>query len=45
MTTIAVRPGTVDTEMQREIREEHHERMSEKDRVKFRKFEKGRVVY
>lgn len=35
VTTIAVRPGTVDTEMQREIREEHHERMSEKDHIKF----------
>lgn len=33
--TISVRPGVVDTEMQREIREVHHERMSDKDRVKF----------
>ncbi|KAF1842481.1 NAD(P)-binding protein [Cucurbitaria berberidis CBS 394.84] len=35
VTTISVRPGVVDTEMQREIREVHHERMSESDRTKF----------
>jgi hypothetical protein len=35
VTTISIRPGVVDTEMQREIREVHHERMSEKDRTKF----------
>ena len=35
VTTISIRPGVVDTEMQREIREVHHERMSEKDRAKF----------
>ena len=40
VTTISVRPGTVDTEMQREIREEHHERMSEKDRIKFANLKK-----
>jgi NAD(P)-dependent dehydrogenase (short-subunit alcohol dehydrogenase family) len=35
VTTISIRPGVVDTEMQREIREVHHERMSQKDREKF----------
>lgn len=35
VTTISIRPGVVDTEMQREIREVHHESMSEKDRTKF----------
>jgi NAD(P)-dependent dehydrogenase (short-subunit alcohol dehydrogenase family) len=35
VTTISVRPGVVDTEMQREIREVHHERMSDTDRTKF----------
>ncbi|KAF2025279.1 NAD(P)-binding protein [Setomelanomma holmii] len=35
VSTISIRPGVVDTEMQREIREVHHESMSEKDRVKF----------
>ncbi|KAH7077992.1 hypothetical protein BKA63DRAFT_410546 [Paraphoma chrysanthemicola] len=35
VTTISVRPGVVDTEMQREIREVHHDSMSEKDRIKF----------
>ncbi|KAF1837278.1 NAD(P)-binding protein [Decorospora gaudefroyi] len=35
VTTIAIRPGVVDTEMQREIREVHHVRMSEKDKEKF----------
>ncbi|KAI5361065.1 Putative short-chain dehydrogenase/reductase SDR, NAD(P)-binding domain superfamily [Septoria linicola] len=32
---IAVRPGVVDTEMQRDIREKHHEVMDEGDRVRF----------
>jgi NAD(P)-dependent dehydrogenase (short-subunit alcohol dehydrogenase family) len=40
ITTISIRPGVVDTEMQREIREVHHERMSEKDRTKFSGFKK-----
>lgn len=35
VTTISIRPGVVDTEMQREIREVHAEAMSEKDREKF----------
>ncbi|CAE7213639.1 hypothetical protein PTNB85_07025 [Pyrenophora teres f. teres] len=35
ITTISIRPGVVDTEMQREIREVHAESMSEKDREKF----------
>jgi NAD(P)-dependent dehydrogenase (short-subunit alcohol dehydrogenase family) len=35
VTSIAIRPGTVDTEMQREIREIHHEVMDDKDRKKF----------
>lgn len=35
VTSISIRPGVVDTEMQREIREVHHERMSETDREKF----------
>ncbi|CAN9100451.1 unnamed protein product [Alternaria alternata] len=35
VTTISIRPGVVDTEMQRKIREVHHERMSGKDREKF----------
>ena len=33
--TLSIRPGVVDTEMQREIREKHHELMTEKDRQKF----------
>lgn len=35
ITTISIRPGVVDTDMQREIREVHHEAMSSKDREKF----------
>ncbi|KAF2872220.1 hypothetical protein BDV95DRAFT_606777 [Massariosphaeria phaeospora] len=35
VTTISVRPGVVDTEMQREIREVHHGAMSAKDADKF----------
>jgi len=35
VTTISIRPGTVDTEMQRELREKHADSMDEKDRIKF----------
>jgi NAD(P)-dependent dehydrogenase (short-subunit alcohol dehydrogenase family) len=35
VTTISIRPGVVDTEMQREIREVHNATMSEKDAAKF----------
>jgi NAD(P)-dependent dehydrogenase (short-subunit alcohol dehydrogenase family) len=35
VTSISVRPGVVDTEMQREIREKHHESMDEHDAKKF----------
>jgi NAD(P)-dependent dehydrogenase (short-subunit alcohol dehydrogenase family) len=35
LTTVAIRPGVVDTEMQREIREVHHGSMSKKDSEKF----------
>ncbi|KAF2843444.1 NAD(P)-binding protein [Patellaria atrata CBS 101060] len=35
VTTIAIRPGVVDTEMQREIREVHHRAMDKKDAEKF----------
>jgi NAD(P)-dependent dehydrogenase (short-subunit alcohol dehydrogenase family) len=35
VTTISIRPGVVDTEMQRDIREKHHTAMDEKDAAKF----------
>lgn len=35
VTTISIRPGVVDTEMQRDIREKHNTAMSEKDAAKF----------
>lgn len=35
ITTISIRPGTVDTEMQRELREIHHTTMDKKDVEKF----------
>ena len=35
ITTIAIRPGMVDTEMQREVREVHHQKMDQKDKEKF----------
>jgi len=35
ITTIAIRPGVVDTEMQRELREVHHDRLDKKDKEKF----------
>ncbi|KAH8732255.1 short chain dehydrogenase-like protein [Phaeosphaeriaceae sp. PMI808] len=44
VTTLSIRPGVVDTEMQREIREVHHERMSDKDREKFSGFKKEGIL-
>jgi NAD(P)-dependent dehydrogenase (short-subunit alcohol dehydrogenase family) len=41
VTTISIRPGVVDTEMQREIREVHHESMSKGDRTKFSGLKSG----
>ena len=35
ITTISIRPGVVDTEMQRELREVHHDRLDKKDQEKF----------
>jgi NAD(P)-dependent dehydrogenase (short-subunit alcohol dehydrogenase family) len=35
VTSISIRPGTVDTEMQRELREIHHTAMDQKDATKF----------
>jgi NAD(P)-dependent dehydrogenase (short-subunit alcohol dehydrogenase family) len=35
ITTISIRPGTVDTDMQRELREIHHTAMDPKDAQKF----------
>jgi NAD(P)-dependent dehydrogenase (short-subunit alcohol dehydrogenase family) len=35
VTTIAIRPGLVDTEMQRELREIHHKTMAPEDVKKF----------
>jgi len=35
VTTVSIRPGTVDTEMQRELREVHHKAMDTKDAEKF----------
>lgn len=35
VTTVSIRPGTVDTEMQREIRDVHHKSMDRKDVEKF----------
>lgn len=35
VTTIAIRPGVVDTDMQKSIREVHHEVMDAKDAAKF----------
>jgi NAD(P)-dependent dehydrogenase (short-subunit alcohol dehydrogenase family) len=35
VTVVSIRPGVVDTDMQKEIREEHEAAMDEKDREKF----------
>ena len=40
MTSISIRPGVVDTEMQREIREIHGLRMQEQDVARFHKLHK-----
>ena len=40
VTTISIRPGVVDTEMQREIREIHHNTMSATDASKFSSLKK-----
>ncbi|KAJ4339147.1 hypothetical protein N0V95_007865 [Ascochyta clinopodiicola] len=45
VTTVSIRPGVVDTEMQRAIREEHHKTMSASDQEKFQGFHKeGKLV-
>ena len=36
VTAFAIRPGVVDTEMQRDLRETHAAKMADKDNVKFR---------
>jgi NAD(P)-dependent dehydrogenase (short-subunit alcohol dehydrogenase family) len=43
--TVSVRPGVVDSDMQKEIREVHHTTMDEKDREKFLEAkEKGKLL-
>jgi NAD(P)-dependent dehydrogenase (short-subunit alcohol dehydrogenase family) len=45
VTTISIRPGIVDTEMQRAIREEHNKTMSATDQQKFHGLhEEGKLV-
>ncbi|KAF9697002.1 hypothetical protein EKO04_005032 [Ascochyta lentis] len=45
VTTVSIRPGVVDTEMQRAIREEHHKTMSASDQEKFQGLHKeGKLV-
>jgi NAD(P)-dependent dehydrogenase (short-subunit alcohol dehydrogenase family) len=45
VTAVSIRPGIVDTEMQRAIREEHNKTMSESDQEKFHGLHKeGRLV-
>jgi NAD(P)-dependent dehydrogenase (short-subunit alcohol dehydrogenase family) len=41
VTTVSIRPGVVDTEMQREIREVHHNSMSASDQSKFHGLKNG----
>ena len=41
VTTISIRPGVVDTEMQREIRDVHHNSMSASDQSKFHSLKNG----
>ena len=45
VTTVSIRPGVVDTEMQRAIREEHNKTMSAKDQDKFHGLHKeGKLI-
>jgi NAD(P)-dependent dehydrogenase (short-subunit alcohol dehydrogenase family) len=45
VTTVSIRPGVVDSDMQKEIREVHHTTMDEKDRNKFLEAkEKGKLL-
>ncbi|KAL1591831.1 hypothetical protein SLS59_010059 [Nothophoma quercina] len=45
VTTVSIRPGVVDTEMQRAIREEHNQAMSASDQAKFQGLHKeGKLV-
>lgn len=45
VTTVSIRPGVVDTEMQRDIRETHHEVMDEQDRKRFAELkEEGKLL-
>ncbi|KAF2860330.1 NAD(P)-binding protein [Piedraia hortae CBS 480.64] len=45
VTTIAVRPGVVDTNMQKDIRDKHHHHMNEKDAARFKELnETGRLL-
>jgi NAD(P)-dependent dehydrogenase (short-subunit alcohol dehydrogenase family) len=41
VTTVSIRPGTVDTEMQRELREIHQAAMDKKDAEKFASLKSG----
>lgn len=41
ITTTSIRPGVVDTEMQRELREVHHTAMDKKDAEKFATLKSG----
>jgi NAD(P)-dependent dehydrogenase (short-subunit alcohol dehydrogenase family) len=41
VTSLSIRPGVVDTQMQRDIREVHHTNMSETDREKFKGLKEG----
>ena len=41
VTTVSIRPGVVDTEMQREIRDVHHNSMSASDQSKFHGLKNG----
>ena len=44
MTAFSIRPGVVDTEMQRNLREVHAAKMADKDNVKFRDAYQNRTL-
>ncbi len=44
LTTLSIRPGVVDTDMQKELRDTHYSKMAEKDNKKFQGLHKTRQL-
>jgi NAD(P)-dependent dehydrogenase (short-subunit alcohol dehydrogenase family) len=44
LTALSIRPGVVDTDMQKELRDIHHSKMAEKDVEKFQSLHKSKKL-